>query len=356
MYRMFEKRNYNLNPWLEGLGLMMVGALAGIALRIVFSPAPPWAKGLVGSKEVPLFQQRPGPNCGPTALAMVAGAWGIPLSEEEAAFLAPVTPQGTSFSTLAQAGKWLGLELIGLHLQVADLIKANKPIIAHFPPSHYVVIEHADHQHVTIIDPAFGRRDTWTLNEISQRWEGNCLVMIRKRPSSFVTDWQLAGPYKSLDKSLQIELQTKQAKSSTFQGILNPTFNWHSMKSGNPPFHTRLRINLNEQFGPQEKAIAYARTWVYSPHTRRLQFRLGSDDGITVWLNRKQVLNVDVERPCQLDQELVPVTLQQGWNRILLKITQVKGEWAFVFRLTDKDGHSVPNLRVDSAFNGFGGN
>jgi hypothetical protein len=105
-----------------------------------------------------------------------------------------------------------------------------------------------------------------------------------------------------------------------------------------------------ELLGQHEEVVAYAKTFVYSPHIKRVQFKIGSDDGIAVWLNEKQLLNVDVERPCELEQEIVKATLQRGVNCILLKITQRKGEWGFIFRITDEKGKSLQNLLVDSAF------
>jgi hypothetical protein len=81
-----------------------------------------------------------------------------------------------------------------------------------------------------------------------------------------------------------------------------------------------------------------------------VQFKIGSDDGIAVWLNREQLLNVDAERRYALEQERVKATLQRGVNCILLKITQRKGEWGFIFRITDEKGKSLQNMKIDSAF------
>lgn len=69
------------------------------------------------------------------------------------------TRRGTSMSNLARAGNLIGLELVGMRLSHNDLMKANKPLIAHLPRGHYVVIEQATRKQVTIIDPASGITD-----------------------------------------------------------------------------------------------------------------------------------------------------------------------------------------------------
>jgi hypothetical protein len=59
---------------------------------------------------------------------------------------------------------------------------------------------------------------------------------------------------------------------------------------------------------------------------------LGSDDTLTVWLNGEKVLAENVYRPAGPDQNQVTLKLKAGMNRLLLKICQGQGEWAFYFQ------------------------
>jgi hypothetical protein len=58
---------------------------------------------------------------------------------------------------------------------------------------------------------------------------------------------------------------------------------------------------------------------------------LGSDDTLTVWLNGQRVLAKNVMRACAPDQEHLTLKLAPGKNRLLLKVCQGGGDWAFYF-------------------------
>ncbi|MEK7867658.1 MAG: hypothetical protein AAB434_13335, partial [Planctomycetota bacterium] len=65
---------------------------------------------------------------------------------------------------------------------------------------------------------------------------------------------------------------------------------------------------------------------------------VGSDDGVKVWWNGRQVLQHHLHRPCVADQDWVDVIVRRGWNRLLLKVDQGFGGWAACARLTDLAG------------------
>jgi hypothetical protein len=67
-----------------------------------------------------------------------------------------------------------------------------------------------------------------------------------------------------------------------------------------------------------------------------LTLYLGSDDGIRGWLNGKEFIAKDISRAAAPNQEEVRVDLQAGENRLLLKISNGAGDFAFYFS-TDKD-------------------
>lgn len=62
---------------------------------------------------------------------------------------------------------------------------------------------------------------------------------------------------------------------------------------------------------------------------------LGSDDGIAVWLNGRQVWAHDVPRGPGPDQDQVRLVLAAGENRLLMKICNHGGGHGFYFQLTD---------------------
>lgn len=85
---------------------------------------------------------------------------------------------------------------------------------------------------------------------------------------------------------------------------------------------------------PTESA-SYAHVYVHSPSARAAKLLLGNDDGIKVWLNGGHVCTHDVYQGWQADQFTEDVTLNEGWNQLLCKVSQGGGGYQFSARLTD---------------------
>lgn len=94
---------------------------------------------------------------------------------------------------------------------------------------------------------------------------------------------------------------------------------------------------------PTESA-AYAHTYIYSPSNRSAKLLLGCDDGIKVWLNGFNVYTNDRLGSWIVDQFEVDIVLQQGWNRLLLKISQEGGAYLFSARLSDENYQSFDDV------------
>ena len=69
-----------------------------------------------------------------------------------------------------------------------------------------------------------------------------------------------------------------------------------------------------------------------SSHARKVSFYFGSDDGIRVWLNRKEVHNLKIGRPVRPDNDRVEVMLKKGQNTLLIKVNNGYGNTGFYFR------------------------
>ncbi|MBI1901185.1 MAG: VCBS repeat-containing protein [Planctomycetia bacterium] len=73
---------------------------------------------------------------------------------------------------------------------------------------------------------------------------------------------------------------------------------------------------------------------------------LGSDDTLTVWLNGEKILAENVYRGAAADQNQLTLKLRPGKNKLLLKICQGSGEFAFYF-LAKTPTEPVPPLFED---------
>jgi pimeloyl-ACP methyl ester carboxylesterase len=114
-----------------------------------------------------------------------------------------------------------------------------------------------------------------------------------------------------------------------------------------------LKVNLRKLLSPATRTAAYAFARIVVPTARAARLLLGSDDGVRAWLNGALVRERLVKRGHDPDNELVPVELRAGVNRLLLKIDQTGGGWAFSARIVDALGAPMPDLRIElSARNG----
>lgn len=94
---------------------------------------------------------------------------------------------------------------------------------------------------------------------------------------------------------------------------------------------------------PTESA-SYAHIYVYSATSRAAKLLLGSDDGIKVWLNKDNVYTNDRYGGWVEDSYEVDVSLTEGWNQLLCKVSQDGGDYKLSARFTDTGYNTFSDL------------
>ncbi len=89
---------------------------------------------------------------------------------------------------------------------------------------------------------------------------------------------------------------------------------------------------------PETVGATYLYRTLQSPEATTVKLSLGSDDGIKLWLNGKEILSKAVNRAAAADQEQVTFDLRTGRNELLMKIVNTGGPAGFYFK---KLGESV---------------
>jgi HEAT repeat protein len=162
------------------------------------------------------------------------------------------------------------------------------------------------------------------------------------RFEDYITAWQVSGPYtkEGADGSMLFDAAFAPEKPDPSSA------DWQIMPAGTNQDRPWL-MELDRALGGDNRA-AYLRTNVWSDKSRKVLLELGSDDGIKVWLNGQVVHANNATRPAGPGQDKVEVTLKQGWNPLLLKVTQGGGEWAVCARIRRLDGSKAEGLNFQA--------
>lgn len=119
-------------------------------------------------------------------------------------------------------------------------------------------------------------------------------------------------------------VQPKEGDKQTVDGI---ALTWQRVKS------EKGFVDLRAGFGNVDYSVGYATAEFEAPAESDAWLGIGSDDGIKIWLNGEMVHDKWVRRPSRIDDDVVPLHLKAGKNRILIKIQNATIDWSFLYRL-----------------------
>lgn len=114
-------------------------------------------------------------------------------------------------------------------------------------------------------------------------------------------------------------------------------------------------VRIYSVLGRSKAAAAYLRCEVYSEKEQQTTLELGSDDGVKVWLNGRIVHSNNVIRMWKPGQDKVHVTLRQGWNALMLKVTTKGGPWGASVHFAGDKGRSLGNINEKDIYTVAGG-
>ena len=146
----------------------------------------------------------------------------------------------------------------------------------------------------------------------------------------YVTDWEVSGPYvrKGKDYAALFDIafppEIDGSKDAKWRKLVPSTV--EGMPSGTDPAQPWY-LDLLEALDGGEQRVAYLRTRLEWPAEQRVTLRIGSDDGVKLWINGRLVHANNVARGFTPDQDSAAATLRKGENILLMKITQNSMPW-----------------------------
>ena len=151
----------------------------------------------------------------------------------------------------------------------------------------------------------------------------------------FITDWSLLGPFYTqkshdLDQDFLLgqggEVNIRPSQEQEFRNSKNQILKWR------PISNQDKIINLVEEIGRLNNVAAYAFCQIENSGEEYVEFGLGSDDSVKVWINGQMVHQYQEGRSVVIDQDRFTVKLSQGSNPCLIKVSQGIGDWGFALR------------------------
>jgi HEAT repeat protein len=164
-------------------------------------------------------------------------------------------------------------------------------------------------------------------------------IQMIERLDDYIVAWDLSGPYTNPKGKSMLDYAWPPEKEDA------EDVDWQPMKIGTTPEKPWL-MELDKVLGGGDR-VAYLRTRVYSPKAQKVRMELGSDDQVKLWLNGKQVHKNAQMRACKPCQDKKVLQLKDGWNDVLMKVTQGHGEWAACLRFRTPQGGELEGLRAD---------
>ena len=107
-------------------------------------------------------------------------------------------------------------------------------------------------------------------------------------------------------------------------------------------------INFKHIYQRYNWSVAYGLIYVKSNQRTEAQIRIGTNDSVKLWLNDKEVWRMNIGRDAVFDNDIVPVILEPGMNKILIKVCNRINEWGFYLRVTDKKGKGLNGIEFVS--------
>ena len=140
--------------------------------------------------------------------------------------------------------------------------------------------------------------------------------IVNAEGKGYLANWEVAGPYIQRDKKA-LELF-----DIPFSPELPDTdVPWHPV-SIEPYEEHPAHVNLNKSLLHYEQAVTYLRTKIMSDMEKQARLEIYTDDGVKAWLNGKLIHENNVSRGIPEQPDTVNVTLKQGANRLMLKVTE----------------------------------
>ncbi|MBL7999946.1 MAG: tetratricopeptide repeat protein, partial [Candidatus Kapabacteria bacterium] len=168
------------------------------------------------------------------------------------------------------------------------------------------------------------------------------------RSMNCITDWAVIGPFDNPSNSGYDKVYPPEEKidrTAEYTGRNSAPMKWFvplSQRTDNWIDFDRSAVST---YG-----VHYAVTYVFSPAKQTVWVRVGTSGSVKMWLNDERILAIEDETNNGGDTYITETQLQNGWNKILMKVTSWDaGRANFLLRITDPKGNKPEGVYAENA-------
>ena len=172
--------------------------------------------------------------------------------------------------------------------------------------------------------------------------------------NGYIQDWLLLGPLYTTGFATTACMPVEGLLFEEEEAELQPSAGseitlWNESTAYWIPYSSTTELtNFNAQShyssSPTPREV-FSFAWVYSESSRDLTLAIGPDDGAKIWFNGELLDEISTCQGSVVDAYTYDVTVNSGWNRLLIHIRDNGGGWSNYARFLDS-GTPVTDLQL----------
>ncbi|MFC1563472.1 alpha-mannosidase [candidate division KSB1 bacterium] len=167
-------------------------------------------------------------------------------------------------------------------------------------------------------------------------------IPVSSQEKNFIKEWIVMGTFQNSDS--QLLLRTDYLNNEK-QVTPSPGDNYTGREWRTETVTDAGNLNFNRMgFDVTEYCAVYTHIYVHSDREENVAVHIGSDDGVSMFVNGKLVHYNPTYRGWGADQDRVIARIGKGWNRFLFKVFNGGGGFDFSARITDLNDDVIPDL------------
>jgi len=150
-----------------------------------------------------------------------------------------------------------------------------------------------------------------------------------------LTDWHIIGPFDNTDDRGFDRVYPPEKGidlKKTYTGDNGKSIRWKSKQTAQNGLFDFNKIFTNHEYG-----VVYCYAEIKAERKTRVPLLLGSDDGVVVWLNDREIYRHNEARGVVPGQDFLFVNLDKGVNKLLVKVNQKGGGWGLAVHVLDRE-------------------